>query len=256
MPRPKVGPQRVGHPDLRVRDLPQQEVAHPHLAAGANQQIGIGLSGRVQELREAPLIEVRRMDGVLDGPPRRRDDLRPPAVVDGDVEQHAAVAASAFLPDVELAPDVGRQLVRASDDPEPDVVVEQRLQLEPHVLLEQRHQQRHLGGGPLPVLDRESIEGQNPNPQPGGRLHHVPDRIDTRPMALHPGQMPLGRPPAVAVHDDGHVRRQTIEVHLSGERRFARTGRSPGQQLFETHPRIRWRGTPDPTGPGATIAQS
>src|SRR5690349_14402168 len=31
IPPPEIGPQPFGHPDLRVRDLPQQEVADPHL---------------------------------------------------------------------------------------------------------------------------------------------------------------------------------------------------------------------------------
>src|SRR5262245_51670683 len=33
MLRAEIGPKRVGHPDLRVSDLPEQEVAHAHLAA-------------------------------------------------------------------------------------------------------------------------------------------------------------------------------------------------------------------------------
>ena len=52
VPAAEVGPQRVGDPDLGVGDLPEQEVADAHLAAGADQQIGIGLAGRVEKLAE------------------------------------------------------------------------------------------------------------------------------------------------------------------------------------------------------------
>src|SRR5687768_16870482 len=38
----EIRPQRVGHPDLRVCDLPQQKIADTHFAARADQQIGIG----------------------------------------------------------------------------------------------------------------------------------------------------------------------------------------------------------------------
>ena len=38
----EVRPQRVGHPDLGVGDLPEQEVADPHLAAGPDRRSGSG----------------------------------------------------------------------------------------------------------------------------------------------------------------------------------------------------------------------
>ena len=47
----EVGPERLGDPDLGVGDLPEQEVADAHLAARADQQVGIGLPGRVEQTR-------------------------------------------------------------------------------------------------------------------------------------------------------------------------------------------------------------
>ena len=44
----EVGPQRRRHPELAVRDLPQQEVADSQLAARADEQVGIGNVGRVE----------------------------------------------------------------------------------------------------------------------------------------------------------------------------------------------------------------
>src|SRR5579859_4320480 len=41
----EVRPQGVGHKNFRVGDLPEQEVADAHFAAGANEQIGIGEAG-------------------------------------------------------------------------------------------------------------------------------------------------------------------------------------------------------------------
>src|SRR5207247_106926 len=37
----EVGPQGVGHVHLGVRELPEEEVAEAHLAAGADQEVGI-----------------------------------------------------------------------------------------------------------------------------------------------------------------------------------------------------------------------
>ena len=53
VPAAEVGPQRVGDVDLGVGDLPQQVVADAHLAARADQQIGIGLAGGVEEARRS-----------------------------------------------------------------------------------------------------------------------------------------------------------------------------------------------------------
>jgi len=54
----KIRPERVGHPDFRIGDLPQQEVAHPHLAARADKEIRIGLAGRIEKVGEVLLVEV------------------------------------------------------------------------------------------------------------------------------------------------------------------------------------------------------
>src|SRR5881227_1483949 len=43
----EVGPERRRHPELGVGDLPQEEVGDTHLAAGADEQIGVGDAVRV-----------------------------------------------------------------------------------------------------------------------------------------------------------------------------------------------------------------
>src|SRR5262245_3114735 len=48
--RPEVGPEGGRDQELRVGDLPQEEVRDSHLAAGANQEIGIrDVGGRSEE---------------------------------------------------------------------------------------------------------------------------------------------------------------------------------------------------------------
>src|SRR5678816_2678318 len=48
---PEVRPERVGHVDFGVGDLPQQEVADPHLAAGPDEQVGVRYAGRAEMRR-------------------------------------------------------------------------------------------------------------------------------------------------------------------------------------------------------------
>src|SRR5262245_56379472 len=44
----EVGPEGARHPDLGVRDLPEEEVADPQLPGGADHQVGVGLARRVE----------------------------------------------------------------------------------------------------------------------------------------------------------------------------------------------------------------
>ena len=114
----------------------------------------------------------------------------------------------------------------AADDAKPDVVAEQRVQLEPQVALEQRHQRRDFHRRALPVLDRERVERQDLDAETRRPLDDVAHRIDAGAVALDARQVPLRRPAAVAVHDHGDMPRQTVEVDLTSERLFRGAGRS------------------------------
>src|SRR6266566_783308 len=48
----EIRPQRVGYENLRIGDLPEQKIAHAHLAARSNQQIGVWQALRVQMPRD------------------------------------------------------------------------------------------------------------------------------------------------------------------------------------------------------------
>ena len=136
---------------------------------------------------------------------------------------------------LQLVLDVGRQLFHPTDDAEPDVVGEQRIQLRAQIPLQQPHERADLGRRALPVLDRERVKRQHLETETRGGLDRVADRIDPGAMALDARQVTLRGPAAVAVHDDGDVRRQPIEVHLPRERLVGMPGRDPRQQLLKRH---------------------
>src|SRR5262245_5201001 len=58
----EVRPQRVGDPDLGIRDLTQQEVADAHLAARPDQEIRIRLTGGVEKVPEVLFVQIRGGD--------------------------------------------------------------------------------------------------------------------------------------------------------------------------------------------------
>ena len=89
--------------------------------------------------------------------------------------------------------------------------------------------------GTLPVLDGERVQRQDLDAEPGGRLDDVADRFDAGAMALDPRQVSLRGPAAVAVHDDGDVLRQPVEIHLSRKRLLGRPGRHDGKNVLKRH---------------------
>jgi hypothetical protein len=92
---PEVGPQRVGEEELRVRRLPQQEVAQPQLAAGPDEQVGVRIlagGARFELVGEQRLVDVLGPEllalHLLRELPARLHDVPSPAVTDcqGQVE--------------------------------------------------------------------------------------------------------------------------------------------------------------------------
>src|SRR5947208_4052668 len=84
----KVGPERVYEDELRVGELPQEEVGDPQLAGGADEQIGVGHLGRVQIRRERLLVDLA---AACDRAIRGVDELRAAPVVEGDPEVQPTV---------------------------------------------------------------------------------------------------------------------------------------------------------------------
>ena len=72
-------------------------------------------------------------------------------------------------------------------------------------------------------------------PSRAERLDDVADRVDAGAVPFDARQMALRRPAAVAVHDDGDVRRQLLEVDLARQRLVGRSRRNPRQQLLKRH---------------------
>src|SRR6266540_497624 len=134
----EVRPQHVGDPDLDVGDLPEEEVRDPELAARADQEVGVGLSGGVEVGGERRLVDLRRVPSVgqdvLQEPARRVGDLGPASVVEGDVEEEARVGRGPLHTPLQLPLDVPGQVLGAPDDLEADVVLEEGLELRAQVV--------------------------------------------------------------------------------------------------------------------------
>src|SRR5207237_1087131 len=62
LPLAEVRPERVDEDELRIGELPEQEVRDPQLAGGADQQIRIRELGRVQVRGDRVLVDPARVD--------------------------------------------------------------------------------------------------------------------------------------------------------------------------------------------------
>ena len=109
--------------ELAIGRLPQQEIRQPLLAAGADDEIGIGQIRRVEEAGRAlggDRVERRASGRDLVGEPlRRARDLLPRAVIEGDDQRQAVVAARQLLRLFQQAADIGRRDRRARRSPAP-----------------------------------------------------------------------------------------------------------------------------------------
>src|SRR3974390_128616 len=63
MRRRELRPQRIGKIQFRIGKIPQQEIADPAFAAGADQEIGIGNAGRGETAADLRLVDVRKVEG-------------------------------------------------------------------------------------------------------------------------------------------------------------------------------------------------
>ena len=102
----EVGPQNVTDVDLRVADLPEQEVAEAALVGRADEQVRIGQAGGVQRTGDDPLVDVVRLDPTLQH--SRRDS---PDGVDQLNFDAAVVAADGAVEDLEMmhGPGLGKR---------------------------------------------------------------------------------------------------------------------------------------------------
>src|SRR5262249_44625726 len=87
----------------------------------------------------------------------------------------------------------------------------------------QAHQRLHLVGGATPILGGEGVDGEHRDGVVVAEPDGAPQRLDPGTVAQGAWQVALGRPAAIAIHDDGDVPRHSLplaEVEL-GQLRVA-----------------------------------
>ena len=142
------------------------------------------------------------------------DDLEPAAVAEREDEGEPVIVGRLLDRFVELFLAGFRQIRQAADRLEPDVFFDQLRRFLFQKTLEQIHEREDFGFRALPVLGRESVEGEELDPQIAAAFDAGADGVGAFFVAFDPGQAAFLGPAAVAIHDDRDVARD----------RFGRSG--------------------------------
>ena len=177
----KIRPVDLTEVQLCIRDLPQQEVADPLLSAGADQQIGIGKTGRVQVAPHDGFVN-RLGDDMATGqvpsqPAHRIDDLRAPAVVVGDVEHQVGIIMGHRDDLLHLLPQRRFQRVQIPAHPKLHAGLHQVFEFIDQRFPQQPHQRFHFIRWPPPVFRGKRIERQDADAILAARFDDPPHRL-------------------------------------------------------------------------------
>ena len=148
--------------------------------------------------------------GLLGNCPHGADDFLAAAIIEGDHQGQPGIAARQVLGLIEQDRDVAGQSTPLADDADPDVVGVQLGKIMTDEALQKPHQVRDFLGWAPPILGGKAVDRQVADAEIAGGAHGATDRFDAAAMALEPRQSALGRPAAIAVHDDGDMRRDAL----------------------------------------------
>src|ERR1035438_5848259 len=123
----EVRPETVGEVQLRISAFPQQKIAEPLFAAGANQQIDLacGIQGMIDFVQQAPKRLTIKIRDVL-GPPRSRNDAVLRRIVDRDAQVHSGSGGAQALALLDRAQQTLAEPIAPAADIEADRLLDRK----------------------------------------------------------------------------------------------------------------------------------
>src|SRR5262252_5528875 len=171
--------------------LPSSLVGSKFLGAGTVSRPGAGL-----ETAESALT------------PSVFRDCFASAIIERNNQQETVVVSGQFLGLPQQASNFRLKTLALANDAHAHIVFMKLRKVVADETAQQAHQIADFGGRSRPVLGAERIDGQNLDAQFADRPHGATQGFDATAVALAARQAALGSPPAVAVHDEGHVARR------------------------------------------------
>jgi hypothetical protein len=224
----EIRPEGFGHINFGVGNLPEQKIADAHFAAGADEQVRIGQSGRVQVLGNHFLIDAgvgeaivpHAIEDAIEGV----DQLRAAAVIERYGELHARIARSLSHGAFHIGAHRSGQLVRPPDNQETDIIAMNDGQLFAEVLTQEAHQEIDFGFRAAPVFHGEGVESESGDIESGARFDYGSRGLDAGAMTRNSRQVTPLRPTSIAIHNYRDVLREPVGVELREEALFFTAG--------------------------------
>ena len=156
----KIRPEGIDEHHLGIGALPQQEVAHPLFAAGADQQIGVGQTSRPQMGIDGFFRDIThcQITGLYPSGDALRGvkDIIAPAVTERDRETESEIIGRLLHSNFNHLVNIGRQPVEITDETQSNALLMELFQFVAQVKSEQPHERADFTFGPPPVFRRET----------------------------------------------------------------------------------------------------
>src|SRR5665213_2895629 len=195
--------------------LPEQEIRQPLLAAGADNQIGIGNIRRIEITADALHRHVRRCEAalrhVLGDAMRCARNFLTGAVIERHYQSETVIILRELFRLNQQPADIRFESLAFSDHAHAHIAFMQLSQIVADEAAQQAHQLADFVGGPRPVFRAEGKDGDELDADFAGRANGSAQRLDPAAMPFHARQSAGRRPTAVAIHDNGDVTRRLIE---------------------------------------------
>ena len=213
----EVGPKGFRKIELRIRDLPEQEIADSRFPARSNEEVRVRKTGRGQVLLELGFMNgPRRFSAlnIVDQAIRGVNNLGTSPITEGD--RHGSVGEMLGLPGDGLYQVLSgsRQLMQQANGEKSCFAFMKSLPFLKKKFFKERHQQVNLDLGPIPVLLRERIHRDDWNPQPVKGIEHFADGNQSFPVSGNTGQPTMRGPATVPIHNHRHVTGQRVLIEL------------------------------------------
>src|SRR5579862_3282106 len=205
-----------------VRGLPEKKIRKPLLAAGADNDIGIGHVRSVKVARQqlgrnsvGRKLTLRYFSGETAGSAR---DLLARAVIKRDDQRESRVVARQIFRFLQQETDVAVERLPLADDTHPHIALMQVGKIVANEAAQQHQKILDLGLGPRPIFRAEREDGQIRNAEVARRTHGPAQSFHSAPVSFHPRQAARRRPAPIAIHNDGNVPRHSKAVAISPQR--------------------------------------
>ena len=227
--------------DLRVGELPEEEVGDADLSARADGQLERRQAARPETVLDGFGVDVvgqqRAAPGVFRHLAGHGDDLLASAVAQREGEHHVFSLGARRAQLLERIAHAGRQAIELADGVEPDAVVEDLAALAFEVVAEQIHETAHFFRGAIPGLRGEGVERERGQAELAGGAGDRANAVRALAVAFEPGKGAHLRPASVAVHDDADVARQRPSRNLTAQVRELELGAHVAPSFGSRRPR-------------------